>query len=324
MKAISIEAPGGPDVLHLADVPVPEPKAGEALVKLAAIGVNYIDVYFRTGVYKAPHLPLIPGMEGAGVVEAIGPGVTTVAPGDRVAYAMSIGSYAEHAVVPETKLVKVPAAVSFRDAAALMLQGMTAHYLVNSVFPLGPDQTALVHAGAGGVGLLLTQLAKAKGATVITTVSTAEKEALSREAGADHVIRYDQTDFAVEVRKLACGAGVDVVYDSVGKTTFEGSLDSLRPRGMLAMFGASSGAPPPVEVQTLNTKGSLFLTRPTLANYAATPQEIGWRAGELFDAVANGTLRVRIGHEYPLAEAARAHTELEGRATTGKLLLHPV
>jgi NADPH2:quinone reductase len=323
MKAITIEAPGGPEAMRHAEVSVPQPKAGEALVKLGAIGVNFIDCYYRSGLYKAPQLPLIPGSEGAGTVEAVGEGVTAVRPGDRVAYAMVLGSYAEFAAVPVGRLVKLPDDVSFRDAAALMLQGMTAHYLCESTFPLQRGQVALVHAGAGGVGLLLTQLAKAKGATVITTVSTDAKAALSKGAGADHVIKYTEIDFAPEVRRITGGKGADVVYDSVGKTTFEGSLDSLRPRGYLVVFGSSSGPVPPFDLQVLNAKGSLFLTRPSLAMYSLTPEEIAWRAGDLFAALRAGTLKLRIEHEYPLADAARAHTELEGRATTGKLVLMP-
>jgi len=323
MKAIAIQSPGGPEAMRLVDVPMPAPKAGEALVKLAAIGVNFIDCYYRSGLYKAPHLPLTLGSEGAGTVEAVGEGVTSVRPGDRVAYAMVLGSYAEYAVVPVSKLVTLPNDVSFRDAAALMLQGMTAHYLCESTFDLQHGQIALIHAGAGGVGLLLTQLAKAKGATVITTVSTDEKAALSKGAGADHVIKYTEVDFAPEVRRITGGAGAHVVYDSVGKTTFEGSLDSLRPRGYLVVFGSSSGPVPPFDLQILNAKGSLFLTRPSLAMYAQTPDEIGWRAGDLFVAMREGKLKLRIEHQYPLAEAARAHTELEGRKTTGKLLLIP-
>ncbi len=323
MKAIAISQNGGPEVLKISDVPVPQPKAGEALVKLAAIGVNFIDVYYRGGMYPAPHFPLTLGNEGSGTVEAVGEGVTRVKPGDRVAWAMHMGSYAEYATVPDARLVIVPPDVDLRDAAALMLQGMTAHYLCNSTYPLTSGEVAIVHAGAGGVGLLLTQLAKAKGATVITTVSTGEKEALSREAGADHVVRYTETDFSTEARKLTGGAGVHVVYDSVGKTTFDRSLDSLRPRGYLVLFGASSGAPPPFNLQLLAAKGSLFITRPSLAQYTLTPEETQWRAGEIFEAVRSGALKLRVEHTYPLADAARAHEDLEGRKTTGKLLLIP-
>jgi NADPH2:quinone reductase len=322
MKAIRVHQNGGPDVLVLDDgVPEPEPKAGEVLVRLGASGVNFIDVYFRSGHYAAPQFPFTPGMEGAGTVAAVGEGVTAFAVGDRVAWAMSMGSYAEYAVVAAAKLVKLPAAVSFRDGAAIMLQGMTAHYLVNSTYPLKAGEVALVHAGAGGVGLLLTQVAKAKGATAVTTVSSDEKEALSREAGADHVIRYDREDFSAALKRLTGGA--HVVYDGVGKTTFEGSLASLRPRGLLALFGAASGAPPPFDLGRLSAMGSLFVTRPTLANYASSPEEIAWRAGDLFTAIAGGSLSLRVEHEYPLADASRAHADLEGRKTTGKLILIP-
>jgi NADPH2:quinone reductase len=323
MKAIAIERTGGPDVLTVHDLPVPELKAGEALVKLEASGVNFIDTYQRSGLYKLPHFPFVLGSEGAGTVESIGDGVENVAVGDRVAYAMVPGAYAEYAAVPAARLVKIPDGVSSRDAAALMLQGMTAHYLVKSTFPLEKGQVALVHAGAGGVGLLLTQLAKAKGATVITTVSTAEKAELSGKAGADHTIDYAQLDFAAEVRRITNDAGAHVVYDSVGKTTWEKSLDSLRPRGYFVLYGGSSGPVPPFDLQLLAQKGSLFATRPTLANYAADTNELEWRASELFAAVKDGSLSLRVEHTYPLADAAQAHIDLEGRKTTGKLLLLP-
>lgn len=323
MKAIAIQQCGGPEAMQLLELPVPQPKAGEALVKVEAGGVNFIDCYYRSGLYKAPQLPLVLGSEGAGIVESVGEGVTTVKQGDRVAWAMVLGSYAEYAAVPAARLVIVPPDIKLRDAAALMLQGMTAHYLSESTFPLQSGQVALIHAGAGGVGLLLTQLAKAKGAIVITTVSTAEKAALSKQAGADHTIDYTQVDFAVEVRRITGGKGADVVYDSVGKTTFDKSLDSLRPRGYLVLFGSSSGPVPPVDPQTLNAKGSLFLTRPSLAHYTLTPEEIAWRADSIFSAVREGKLKVRAEREYPLADAARAHQDLEGRKTTGKLLLLP-
>jgi NADPH2:quinone reductase len=323
MKAIAFERNGGPEVLALHDLPVPEVKAGEALVRLEASGINFIDVYYRKGTYKAPHFPFVPGQEGAGVVESIGDGVTNVAVGDRVAYAMVAGSYAEYATVPADRLVHVPEGVSLRDAAALMLQGMTAHYLCNSTYELKSGEVALVHAGAGGVGLLLTQLAKAKGATVITTVSTAEKAELSKKAGADHTIDYTTLDFAAEVRRLTAGAGVHVAYDSVGKTTWEKSLDSLRPRGYFVLYGAASGPVPPLDLQLLAQKGSLFATRPTLVSYAASVEELNWRASDLFKSVLDGTLALRVEHTYPLADAARAHTDLEARSTTGKLLLLP-
>lgn len=323
MKAIIVEQPGPADAMHIAEVPTPQPQADELLVRIAASGVNFVDVYHRSGVYPTTQRPHIVGFEGAGTVEALGPGVTTFSVGDRVAWAHVPGSYAEFVSVPAAKAVRVPHGVSFEIAAAIMLQGMTAHYLVNSTFALAPGNVALVHAGAGGVGLLLTQLAKARGATVITTVSTDEKEALSRAAGADHVVRYASVDFAKEVRRLTGGTGVHVVYDSVGKTTFTGSLDSLRVRGMLVLYGGSSGQVPPLDPQTLSQKGSLFLTRPTLANYIAQRSELEARAHDLFEAVLSGELKVRIGHTYPLSEAPRAHAELEGRKTTGKLLLIP-
>jgi NADPH:quinone reductase len=323
MQAIAIDAPGGPDVLKLHDLPVPEPKAGEALVRIEASGINFIDVYYRTGVYKAPSFPLVIGQEGAGVVDSVGEGVTTVAVGDRVAYAGVLGAYAQFAAVPEARLVHVPDGVSSRDAAALMLQGITAHYLVNSTFDLQRGQTALVHAGAGGVGLLLTQLAKAKGATVLTTVSTEEKAELSKRAGADVTIDYTREDFAKIARGVTLGKGVDVVYDSVGKTTWEKSIDSLRPRGYFVLFGGSSGQVPPIDPQLLNQKGGLYLTRPSIVWYAATREELEWRARELFAAVLDGTLSLRVEHTYPLADAARAHEDLEARRTTGKLLLLP-
>jgi NADPH:quinone reductase len=322
MKVIRVDAPGGPEVMKWVDVPTPSPGPGQALVRHAAIGVNYIDVYHRTGTYSMP-TPYVPGSEAAGEVEAVGPDVLTVAAGDRVAYAMVPGAYAEYAVAPVERLVKIPDPIGFRDAAAVMLQGMTAHYLCTSTFALEGGQVALIHAGAGGVGLLLTQLAKHAGATVITTVSTPEKEALSREAGADHVIRYTETDFAAEVKRITNGRGLDVVYDSVGRTTFEGSLSSLRPRGMLVLFGASSGPVPAFDPQKLSVNGSLFLTRPTLAHYASDPDELQWRARELFDALIRGTLKLRVEHLYPLEHAARAHADLEARRTTGKLLLIP-
>jgi NADPH2:quinone reductase len=323
MQAIAIDRIGGPDVLKLHTLVVPEPGPGEVLVKLEATGINFIDVYFRTGTYPVKDFPYIPGSEGAGTVERCGPGVADFRPGDRVVSASVSGAYAEYALVPADRLVTVPAGVSLRDAAALMLQGMTAHYLCTDTFPLQAGHVAFVHAGAGGVGLLLTQLAKAKGATVITTVSTAEKAALSKRAGADFTIDYTQTDFVAATREFLGGRGVDVVYDSVGKTTWEQSMDLLRPRGYFVLFGASSGVVPPIDLRILNTKGSLFATRPTLANYVATPGELRWRAHELLHAVESGTLSLRVEHTYPLADAQRAHEDLEARKTTGKLLLLP-
>jgi NADPH2:quinone reductase len=323
MKAIVAKQPGDAHVMRYVDVPTPRPGKDEVLVRAAAVGVNFIDVYHRSGVYPVAQRPFTPGMEAAGMVEAIGSGVLDFVPGNRVAYTGIIGSYAEFSVVPASKLVSLPANLSFEQGAAIMLQGMTAHYLATSTFPLKRGDIALVHAGAGGVGLLLTQLAKARGAIVITTVSTQEKEALSREAGADHVIRYTECDFAAEARRVTDGRGVDVVYDSVGKTTFEKSLDSLRPRGMMVLFGGSSGQVPPLDLQVLNLKGSLFLTRTNLSHYTAERAELVQRADELFNGVERGALKLRIGRTYPLSEASRAHVDLEARKTTGKLLLIP-
>jgi NADPH2:quinone reductase len=323
MHAILIDRPGGPEALQYRETPVPQPTAGQVLVKIAASGVNFIDCYHRSGLYPIAERPFTPGLEAAGTIEAVGPDVAGFALGDRVAYTSSIGSYAEYAAVPARVLVRVPEGVELGDAAALLLQGLTAQYLVEDTFHLKPGDVALVHAGAGGVGLLLTQLAKARGATVIATVSTSAKAELSKAAGADHVVNYTEADFKDEARKLTGGRGVDVVYDSVGKTTFDKSLESIRPRGLLALFGASSGPVPPFELQRLSANGSLFITRPTLFNHISEPGELTKRAAELFAAVASGALKLRIGHRYPLAEAARAHTDLEARATTGKLLLIP-
>jgi NADPH2:quinone reductase len=287
-----------------------------------AVGVNFIEIYFRKGVYKAA-LPLVPGSEAAGTVEELGPGVTGFAAGDAVASASVLGSYAEYALVPAAQLVKVPDGLSPEKAAAAMLQGMTAHYLAYSTYPLKAGDTALVHAGAGGVGLLLTQMAVQLGARVITTVSTAAKAELSREAGASDVILYTEQDVEAEVKRLTDGRGVDVVYDSVGKTTFEQSLNCLRPRGLLALFGASSGPVPPFDLIQLSGKGSLFITRPTLWHYVATRAELEWRSGEVLGWAAKGKLKLRTEHVYPLDEAAQAQTDLEDRKTTGKILLEP-
>ncbi|MEU4767225.1 quinone oxidoreductase [Actinosynnema sp. NPDC023794] len=321
-KAVVVRATGGPEALEIADVEAPSPGPGELLVDVAAAGVNFIDCYHREGRYPLS-LPFGPGMEGAGRVSAVGPDVAGFAVGDRVAWAQSLGSYAEQAVVPVKYAVPVPEGVDDDTAGALLLQGLTAHYLVASTYPVQKGDTVLVHAAAGGVGLLLVQLAKARGARVIGTVSTEAKEALAREAGADEVIRYDLVDFAPEVRELTDGVGVEAVYDGVGKTTFDGSLASVKPRGVLALFGASSGAVPPFDPQRLNEAGSVFLTRPSLGAHVATREELEWRAGELFAAVVDGSLTVRIGGRYPLAEARRAHEDLEARRTTGKLLLLP-
>lgn len=320
MKSIQVNVPGGPESLQLVDVPVPQPGPGQALVRIAASGVNFIDIYFRTGLYKA-ELPIAIGSEAAGSVETVGEGVTEVAPGDRVAYVMARGSYAEYAVVPAAQLVKIPAHVDFHTAAAAMLQGMTAHYLTHSTFPLKAGDTCLVHAAAGGAGGLMVQMAKSIGARVFGTVSTAEKAQIARDAGADEIILYTEREFDVEARRLTGGRGVDVVYDSVGKTTFEKSLNSLRPRGTLALFGQSSGPVPAFDPAILNSKGSLFLTRPSLGHYVLTREELLWRAGEVLNAVDAGKLRLRIDRTYPLADAAAAHRALESRKTAGKLLL---
>lgn len=292
------------------------------LLRIETIGINFIDIYFRKGQYKAA-LPLIPGSEAAGTIEELGPGVTGFEAGESVASTSVLGSYAEYALVNAAQLVKVPAGVTPEQAAAVMLQGMTAHYLAYSTFPLKKGDTALVHAGAGGVGLLLTQIATHIGARVITTVSTPEKAELSREAGASEVILYNDQDFEAEVKRLTDGRGVDVVYDSVGKTTFDKSLNCLRPRGLLALFGGSSGPVPPFDLVQLAGKGSLFVTRPTLWHYISTRAELEWRAGDVLGWVANGDLKVRAEHIYALDDAAQAHTDLESRKTTGKLLLEP-
>jgi NADPH2:quinone reductase len=322
MKAIQMAVYGGAEVLENQEVTIPEPAAGEALIRIRAIGVNFIDVYHRTGRYPGV-LPLIPGMEAAGVVEALGADVKEVKVGDRVAYATHLGSYAEYAVVPAAKLVPIPDGVDDRSAAATMLQGMTAHYLSHGSYPIQSDDTVLIHAGAGGVGLLLTQMAARLGARVITTVSTEEKAALSRQAGANEVILYTQADFEAEVKRLTDGKGVHAVYDSVGKTTFEKSLNCLKPRGYMVFFGASSGPAAPIDPMVLSAKGSLFLTRPTLGHYLLSREELLKRAADVLGWIADGSLKLRIEHQYPLAEAAQAHRDLESRITTGKLLLLP-
>ncbi|PDW00434.1 quinone oxidoreductase family protein [Candidatus Chloroploca asiatica] len=322
MRAIHVHATGGPEVLQLVDITPPEPGPGQVRVHVAAIGLNFIDTYHRTGLYKLP-LPFTPGMEFAGTIDALGAGVTGWTVGDRVATASGSGGYAEYALAPVERLVAVPAEVALNQAAAVMLQGMTAHYLVTSTYPLKSGETCLVHAAAGGVGLLLVQMAKAIGARVIGTVSTEAKAALARGAGADEVIFYTSEPFPQRVRELTDGRGVDVVYDSVGATTWEGSLDSLRPRGMMVTFGNASGPVPPVSPLVLSSKGSLFLTRPTLAHYIATSEELAWRAGDIFAWIGSGKLNVRIDRSYPLADAAAAHRALEGRETTGKVLILP-
>ncbi|WP_028648745.1 quinone oxidoreductase [Nocardiopsis sp. CNT312] len=320
MRAIVIEEPGGPEVLRLTETPDPVPEPGRVLVEVASRGVNFIDIYQRGGAYKVP-MPFIPGMEAAGTVTAVGEGVTGLAPGQRVGWAMAPGGYAERAAVDASLLIPLPDGVSDDQAAALLLQGMTAHYLTHSVHPVTDGETVLVHAAAGGTGLLLTQLAKERGARVIGTVSTEEKERIAREAGADEVIRYTETPVAEAVRELTSGEGVAAVYDGVGRDTFEASLASLRPRGVLALFGQSSGPVDPVDPQRLNSAGSVYLTRPSLGHFVADRDELLGRAGDLFRLVEAGRLDVRVGGRYPLAEAARAHTDLASRATSGKLLL---
>jgi NADPH:quinone reductase len=322
MKAIQVMQVGGPEAMEVTEVPIPQPAPGQALVKLSAAGVNFIDIYFREGRYKA-QTPFVPGQEGAGIVTAVGAEAKSVKVGDRVAWSGPLGSYAEYAAMPVERLVTVPDGVSEQQAAAAMLQGMTAHYLSHDTFVLKAGQTALVHAAAGGVGLLLVQMAHNIGARVIATVSTEEKAKLAREAGADEVILYTQADFEAEARRLTGGKGVDVVYDSVGKTTFEKGLNILRPRGMMVLFGGSSGAVPPFDLIALSQKGSLYLTRPSLGNYVATRDELVARADAVFAMIADGKLRLRIEHLYPLQDAQRAHRDLEGRKTTGKLLLIP-
>lgn len=320
MRAARINAHGGSDVIRIEDVPAPEPGLGEAIVRVAYAGVNFIDVYKREGLYKIP-LPSTLGEEAAGTVVAVGSDVTTVRQGDRVAWAGLTGAYAEFAVVPADRLVRVPNDVPLNVAAAVMLQGMTAHYLTRSTYPLKNGDRCLVHAAAGGVGLLLVQIAKKLGAFVIGTAGSDEKAELARGAGADHVIVYTREDFVAATKRLTSNAGVDVVYDSVGKTTFNGGLDVLKPRGMMVLFGQSSGPVEPVDPQILNRKGSLFLTRPTLAHYTATRDELLSRAGDLFSWMERGELDVRIGAEFPLDQIAQAHDALEGRRTTGKVVI---
>jgi NADPH2:quinone reductase len=319
VRAIRVHRPGGPEELRLEEVPTPTPGPGQARVRVAYSGVNFMDVYHRTGAYPG-QLPFTPGSEGAGIVDAIGEG-NVVRVGDRVAWAMHPGSYAEQAVVDAWKLVPVPDDAPLATAAAVLLQGMTAHYLTHTTFPLREGDVALVHAAAGGIGLLLTQVAKRRGARVIGTVSTEQKAALARRAGADDVVLYTRESFKDAARRLTGGRGVDVVYDSVGKTTFADGLDSLRPRGYMVLFGQSSGPVPPIEPAILNPKGSLFLTRPSLAHYMLDREELLGRAREVFALIARGALDVRIDRELPLAQAADAHRLLESRATAGKLVL---
>lgn len=322
MKAIQVNQTGGPEVLELVELPLPQPKSNAAVVQIAASGVNYVDVYMRSGAYKAP-LPFIAGQEGAGVITAVGDEVKFLKAGDRVAWSGVLGSYAEYVAAPAEALVPVPAGVSDRDAAATMLQGMTAHYLCNDTYPLRPGETALIQAASGGVGLLLVQMAHHLGARVIGTVSSEEKAKLAREAGADEVIFYTQTDFEAETKRLTGGRGVDVVYDSVGKATFDKSMNVLRPRGMLVLYGASSGPVPPVDPQVLAQKGSIYMARTSIAHFTATRPELLARSGAVFSMIAEGKLKRRIAGSYPLAEVQQAHRDLEGRKTAGKLLLVP-
>jgi len=322
MKAVFVTEPGGVDKLRYEEIPTPEPKAGQARVKIEAIGVNFIDIYFRTGLYKADP-PIVLGMEAAGVVDAVGEGVTRVAPGDRVGYALQRGAYAEYAVIADWQLVKLPARIDARTAAASLLQGMTAHYLTYSTYPLTERDTALVHAAAGGAGQWVVACAKKRGARVIGTTSTAEKAQIAREAGCDEVILYTEQEFDKEVRRLTGGRGVDVVYDSVGASTWDKSIDSLRPRGMMVSYGNASGPVPPVAPLVLNQKGSLFLTRPTLAHHVATHEELSWRASDIFNMILSGQFTPQIHKTYSLAEAGQAQEDLAGRKTTGKLLLVP-
>jgi len=322
MRAIQIYQTGGPERLVYAEIDKPSPKPGEALIAVEAIGVNFIDVYFREGRYPSP-LPFVPGQEAAGTVVAVGDGVTVVKGGDRVAWCGVSGAYAEFAVVPAARLVAVPDDITLTQAAAAMLQGMTAHYLSHSTCSIKPNDAVLIHAGAGGTGLLLTQMAKMLGVRVFTTVSTEEKAELSRAAGADETILYTKLDFAAEVKRLTGGTGVPVVYDSVGKSTFEQSLTCLRPRGTMVLFGGSSGAVPPFDLIRLSTMGSLYVTRPTLKDYIASQEELATRAGDVFRWLADGSLKLRIEHVYSLQDAAQAHRDLESRKTTGKVILTP-
>jgi NADPH2:quinone reductase len=322
MQAIQVNAPGGPEVLTLVDLPAPKPKPNEVVIKISAAGVNFIDVYVREGRYSTP-LPFVNGQEAAGTVADVGSEVKALKSGDRVAYTSVLGSYAEYAAVPANRALRVPQGITDQQAAAAMLQGMTAHYLVNTTYPLKKGETALIHAAAGGVGLLLVQMAKNIGARVIGTVGSEEKAKLAREAGADDIILYDRQDFEAETKRLTDGKGVHVVYDGVGKTTFDKGLNVLRPRGYLVLFGASSGPVPPVDPIKLLQKGSLFLTRPSLGHYITADEELQHRASEVLGAIAAGKLKLRIEHIYKLQDAQQAHRDLEGRKTTGKLLLIP-
>jgi NADPH2:quinone reductase len=322
MKAIRVHENGGPEVLRTDDIPQPAPAAGQVLIKVHAVGVNFIDIYQRDGLYKLD-MPFIAGSEASGVVESVGADVTGLAVGDRVAFGTHRGSYAEYVAVPAALVVKIPDGVTFEQAAAAMLQGMTAHYLTHSTFPLTKDHTCLIHAAAGGAGGLVVQMAKIRGARVIGTTSSEEKVAVAKSNGCDEVIRYDQTDFSVEARRLTGGKGVDVVYDSVGASTFDKSIDSLRPKGMMVSFGNASGPVPPIAPGILGAKGSLFLTRPSLFHYVAERSDLEWRSNDVLGWIAAGRLKVPIGKTYPLGAAQQAHIDLAGRGTTGKLLLIP-
>lgn len=322
MKAIRVASPGGPEALRLEEMPTPSPGPGQVLVRVEAVGLNFIEIYQRTGAYKVP-LPFTPGTEAAGTVQAIGDGVIGVKVGDGVASVNVLGSYADHALINADRVVVLPAGVTTKIAAAALLQGLTAHYLTTSTYPLKSGDACVVHAAAGGLGLLLCQMGKRRGARVIGTTSTEEKAKLAREAGASDVILYTKTDFSAEVKRLTNGVGVQVIYDSVGRTTFLAGLGCLAPRGMMVLCGQSSGAVEPFDPQLLNQRGSLFLTRPTLGHYTATRDELTWRAGELFGWITDGSVRIRIGAEFPLARAGDAHKALEGRGTTGKVVLIP-
>lgn len=322
MQAIQVQTPGGPEALQLVNLPVPIPKPNEAVIKISAAGVNFVDVYFREGRYSTP-LPFVAGQEASGIVSDVGHEVKSLKPGDRVAYTGILGGYAEYAAVPANRVIHVPAGITDQQAAAAMLQGMTAHYLVNSSYPLKKGETALIHAAAGGVGLLLVQMARNIGARVIGTAGSEDKANLAREAGADEVILYDRQDFEAETKRITEGKGVHVIYDGVGKSTFDKDLNILRPRGYLILFGAASGPVPPFDPVKLSQKGSLFLSRPTLVNYIATREELELRAADVFSMISAGKLKLRVEHVYRLREAQQAHRDLEGRKTTGKLLLIP-
>jgi len=322
MQAIQVQKPGGPEVLTLVDLPVPKPKSNEVVIRVSAAGVNFIDVYFREGRYATP-LPFVNGQEACGIVSDVGNDVKSLKPGDRVAFTSVLGSYAQYAAVPADRAVRVPDGITDQQAAAAMLQGMTAHYLVHDAYPLKKGETALIHAAAGGVGRLLVQMARSSGARVIGTAGSEDKAKLAREAGAHEVILYDRQDFEAETKRITEGKGVHVIYDGVGKSTFERDLNILRPRGYLVLFGAASGPVPPFDLDKLRQKGSLFLTRPSLGHYIATREELEQRATDVLRMISAGKLKLRIEHVYKLQDAQQAHRDLEGRKTTGKLLLIP-